>query len=280
MGLFSKRGPVVPVVRLSGAIGDFGRFSRGLSMAGVAGPLEKAFSIKKAPAVALAINSPGGSPVQSALIAERVRNLAKEKEKKVIGFIEDVGASGGYWLACAADEIYVDPSSIVGSIGVVSASFGFQEAIGKLGIERRLYTAGERKALLDPFQDQKPEDIAKLREVQQRIHEEFKIYVRERRGDRLKGADEEIFNGSFWTGREALELGLIDGVGHLRPILRERYGDKVRLRGVVPSRGLLRGRLRFEGQGEQGSVLPAPADLPAAALALAEERLIWQRFGL
>lgn len=274
---FSKRGPVVPVVRLSGAIGDFGRFSSGLSLAKVAGPLEKAFSFRKAPAVALAINSPGGSPVQSALIAQRIRNLAAEKDKKVLGFVEDVGGSGGYWLACAADEIFADSASIVGSIGVISAGFGFQQAIDKLGIERRLYTSGERKSLLDPFQDQKPEDVEKLRDVQGRIHEEFKVYVRERRAGKLKAEENDLFNGSFWTGREALDLGIIDGIGHMRPILRERYGEKVRLRPVVPPRGIFRGRMRFEGD---GFLNPPAGNWAGALLASVEERLLWQRFGL
>jgi len=267
----------VPVVRLAGAIGDFGRFSNGLSLARVAGSLEKAFSIRKAPAVALAINSPGGSPVQSALIAQRIRNLAVEKDKKVLGFVEDVGGSGGYWLACAADEIFADSASIVGSIGVISAGFGFKDAIEKLGVERRLYTSGERKSLLDPFQDQKPEDIEKLRDVQGRIHEEFKVYVRERRGSRLNAEESQIFNGSFWTGREALDLGIIDGIGHMRPILRQRFGDRVRLRPVAPPRGLFRGRLRFEGD---SFLSPPGGDWAGSLLATVEERLLWQRFGL
>ncbi|MEM1399998.1 MAG: S49 family peptidase [Pseudomonadota bacterium] len=268
----------MPVVRLSGAIGDFGRFSRGLSLSSIAGSLEKAFSLKKAPAVALSINSPGGSPVQSALIAQRIRNLAAEKDKKVLGFVEDVGGSGGYWLACAADEIFVDASSIVGSIGVIYSGFGFKEAIEKLGIERRLYTAGERKSLLDAFQDQKPEDVEKLRSVQGRIHEEFKAYVRERRDGRLKVDEADIFNGSFWTGREALELGIVDGIGHLRPVLKERFGENVRLRAVTPSRGLFRRSLRFEGR--DAGPFSFVQDMPAAALSAIEERLLWQRFGL
>ena len=274
---FKGRGPIIPVVRLSGAIGDFGRYSSGLSLGKVAGPLEKAFSMRKAPAVALAINSPGGSPVQSALIAQRIRNLAEEKGKKVLGFVEDVGGSGGYWLACAADEIYADSSSIVGSIGVISASFGFQEAIQKLGIERRLYTSGDRKSLLDPFQDQKPEDVEKLRDVQGRIHEEFKLYVRDRRSGRLKSPEDQLFNGSFWVGREALELGIIDGLGHMRPVLRQKFGEKVRLRLIAPPRGLFRSRLRFEGNGDLGMSL---GDWPSSLLAAVEERLLWQRFGL
>lgn len=271
MGLFGNKGPVVPVVRLAGAIGDFGRFSRNLSLASLAGSLEKAFSIKKAPAVALAINSPGGSPVQSALIAQRIRDLAQEKNKKVIGFVEDVGASGGYWLACAADEIFADSSSVVGSIGVISAGFGFQEAIGKLGIERRLYTSGENKSLLDPFGAEKPEEVAKLRDIQHRIHEEFKTLVRERRAGLLKGEEADLFSGAFWTGREAQELGLVDGIGHMRPVLRKRYGDKVRLRAIVPARGLLRNKLRLDDR---------TSDMPASLLSLVEERLFWQRYGL
>jgi len=282
--------PVVPVVRLYGAIGRGGPLRSGLSLAGLAPALARAFAAKRSPAVALAINSPGGSPVQSALIAARIRELADENDKRVIAFVEDVAASGGYWLAVAADEIYADAASIVGSIGVVSAGFGFHEAIGRVGVERRVHTAGERKAILDPFRPEREEDLALLREIQASIHERFKAHVRARRGDRLAGEEAELFSGAFWTGDRATELGLIDGLGHLRGVLRERFGERVRPRVVGGERRFLRRRL---GLTDLGLASPSPADLrgsdAAAALVEAaatgvlgalEERALWQRVGL
>lgn len=269
---FRNPAPVVPVIRLSGVIGQGGAFRPGLTLAGLAAPLEKAFSVKAAPAVAIVINSPGGSPVQSALIAGRIRELAQEKKKKVYAFVEDVAASGGYWLALAADEIYADASSIVGSIGVVSAGFGFQDLIARHGIERRVYTAGASKVRLDPFQSEKPEDVAKLKALQAEIHEAFKAEVRARRGARLHADGAAVFDGDFWTGRTALDLGLIDGLGHLRPVLRGIYGDKVRLRLVARERGgWLRRRFNLAGL-----VQAAMGD----ALGVLEERALWQRYGL
>ena len=274
---FGTPSVVVPVLRLAGVIGGSrGLTSSGLNLSTVAGLIDKAFAIKAAPAVALSINSPGGSPVQSALIAARIRELAAENEKPVLGFVEDVAASGGYWLACAADEIFADPSSIVGSIGVVSAGFGLHEAIGRIGVERRVHTAGDRKWILDPFAPEKTEDVAKLRAVQDEIHDSFKDYVRTRRGDRLASAGEtDLFNGEFWTGQMAETLGLIDGIGHLRPVLRARFGDKVRPRVIAPRPGLMR-RLRLAGMSPQAGA----ADLAEGLLTGVEERLYRQRYGL
>lgn len=266
-----SRPPTVAVVRLEGAIQSGGRWRSGVSLASMAGPLEKAFGDKRHSAVALAINSPGGSPVQSALIARRVRELSTEKGKPVYAFVEDVAASGGYWLACAADEIYADESSIVGSIGVIAAGFGLDSLIARIGVTRRIYTAGTRKSILDPFEPERPEDVAKLEALQHNIHKAFKDLVRERRGDRLKADDAALFDGEFWTGAEALDLGLIDGLGHMRTVLRRKYGDKVRLR-VVGARKSLSRRLGLRAGGA--------ASWPDDLLATVEERALWQRFGL
>src|SRR5262249_3637182 len=212
-----RRGPVVPVVRLSGVIAASGLLgNRGLSIESAAPLLRRAFDMRGAKAVALEINSPGGSPVQSALIGQRIRLLAEEKGLKVIAFVEDVAASGGYWLACAADEIIVDPHSIVGSIGVISAGFGFHDLIGRIGIERRLHTSGERKSMLDPFRPEKPEDVERLSSLQAEIHDGFKDWVRERRSGKLRADDATLFSGEFWDGRRGLELGLVDERGGLR----------------------------------------------------------------
>ncbi len=270
--------PVVGVIRLSGPIGLGSPLRRSLSLAELAGPIERAFKQPRLAAVALSINSPGGAAVQSALIAKRIRDLAEEKGVKVYAFCEDVAASGGYWLACAADEIYAHESSLVGSIGVIAATFGFQDAIAKLGVERRLYTAGDKKSLLDPFQAARDEDVERLKGLQGEIHESFKAYVRARRGERLTAAEAELFSGEIFTGRTAQEHGLIDGLGDLRGILRARYGARVQLRRVDGERGWLRRRLGFAGA-------PAladwrPQDLADGALAAAEERALWSRFGL
>src|SRR5215469_1856845 len=231
--------PVVPAVRLSGIIGFSTPLRPGLTLAGVARQLERAFTLRHGRAVALLINSPGGSPVQSHLIYLRIRALAEEHKKPVIAFAEDVAASGGYMVACAADEIICDPSSIVGSIGVVGGSFGFAKLIEKLGIERRLYTAGERKAMLDPFLPEKPDDVERLKTVQREIHEDFIALVKERRGPRLKGPENDLFSGEFWTGRKAVELGIADGIGDLRSTLRQRFGEDVVTPLIAPSRGWL-----------------------------------------
>ena len=271
---FSRR-PVVPVVRLSGVIASGGLLgSRGLNIESVAPLLKRAFETRHAQAVALSINSPGGSPVQSALIGQRIRLLAREKNLKVIAFVEDVAASGGYWLACAADEIVVDPSSIVGSIGVISAGFGFQDLLSRIGVERRVHTSGERKAMLDPFRPERPEDVERLLGLQAEIHDDFKAWVRERRAGRLKGEESKLFSGEFWTGRRGLELGLVDGLGELRATLQARYGQKVHLPIVVPRRRLL-ARLGL------GSSLGGNLErLGPETLAAIEERQHWQRFGL
>lgn len=266
-----RRGPVVPVVRLSGIIASGGLLgSRGLSIESVAPLLARAFSQRGATAVAIVINSPGGSPVQSALIAKRIRLLAAEKKLPVIAFVEDVAASGGYWLACAADEIIADGASIVGSIGVVSAGFGFQDLIAKLGIERRVHTSGENKSMLDPFRDEKPEDVERLKRLQAEIHDGFKAWVRERRGSKLNGGDSLLFTGEFWTGTRGLELGLVDSLGELRAVLQARYGAKVHLPVIAARRRLL---ARF-GLGSSIELIGA------STLAALEERAHWQRFGL
>src|SRR6185437_9223679 len=229
--------PAVPVVRLSGVIGFSTPLRPGLTLANIARPLERAFRMAQARAVALLINSPGGSPVQSHLIYRRIRQLAAENNRPVIAFAEDVAASGGYMIACAADEIICDPSSIVGSIGVVGGSFGFAKLMDKLGIERRLYTSGENKAMLDPFLPEKPEDVERLKAVQQEIHEGFIDLVKGSRGARLKGPEKTLFSGEYWTGNTAIELGLADGIGDLRTTLRERFGDDVITPFIAPARG-------------------------------------------
>ena len=270
-----RRGPTVPVVRLTGVIAAGGVLGqRGLSIEAAAPLLAKAFGTRGAKAVALSINSPGGSPVQSALIAQRVRLLAEEKKLPVIAFVEDVAASGGYWLACAADEIVANPASIVGSIGVVSSGFGFHELIARYGIERRVHTSGESKSMLDPFQPEKAEDVERLGRLQAEIHDGFKAWVRERRGARLKGDDATLFSGEFWTGTRGLELGLVDSVGELRAALQQRFGAKVRLPVIAPRR-------RFLARFGLGSQLGSGIDqIGAATLAAIEERAHWQRFGL
>src|SRR6202521_1729072 len=231
--------PVVPVVRLSGVIGLSTPLKPGLTLANVARPLERAFGMRKARAIALLINSPGGSPVQSHLIYRRIRQLAAEKNVRVIAFAEDVAASGGYMIACAADEIICDPSSIVGSIGVVGGSFGFAKLIDKLGIERRLYTSGEHKAMLDPFLPENPQDVDRLKAVQREIHEGFIELVKQSRGARLKGPEQSLFSGEYWTGTKAIAFGLADAIGDLRSTLRERFGADVSTPLMPASRGWL-----------------------------------------
>jgi len=268
--------PRVNIVRLSGVIGSAGGFRPGLTLETMAPLLARAFAPKGLAAVALLVNSPGGSPVQSSLIAGRIRQLSDEKKVPVIAFVEDVAASGGYWLACAADEIFADESSIVGSVGVISQSFGLHEAIGRLGIERRVYTAGTRKSVLDPFRPEEPEDVALVRAIQADIHDAFKRHVRTRRSDRLKGTDDDLFNGAFWTGRAGLDLGLIDGIGDVRSVLRGRFGEKVAVRVIAAERGwrLLRG-FPFGGRIETMA-----QDAVAGALAAVDERAVWSRYGL
>src|SRR5689334_14731381 len=226
--------PVVPVVRLTGVIGFSTPLRPGLTLASVAKPLERAFAWPRARAVALLINSPGGSAVQSHLVFQRIRQLSAEKERPVIAFVEDVAASGGYMIACAADEIFADPSSIVGSIGVIGATFGFTKLIEKIGIERRIYTSGVNKAMLDPFLPENPEHVARLRAIQQEIHGSFIKLVKSRRAAKLNGADDDLFTGEYWAAERGMDLGLVDRIGDMRSTLRERYGDKVETPLVAP----------------------------------------------
>ncbi|HEX9209713.1 MAG TPA: S49 family peptidase [Bradyrhizobium sp.] len=271
---------VVPVVRLSGVIGAVTPLRPGMSLAGVARVLERAFSVRNAKAVALVINSPGGSPVQSRQIYLRIKQLAAEKKLPVLVFVEDVAASGGYMIACAGDEIFCDPSSILGSIGVVGGSFGFQEAIKRLGIERRLYTAGAHKAMLDPFLPENPDDVAKLKALQREIHQIFIALVKESRGARLKGADDTLFTGEYWAGESSIALGLADGIGDLRSTLRARYGDKVLTPVIAQPSGLLSGLLGRKSPGAgQLSALESVAGLPDELISAVETRAIWAKFG-
>ena len=266
---FRKSQPLVHVVRLHGAIGVGSPLKPPLTAKDLDPLLERAFR-KGLAAVALQVNSPGGSPVQSALIYSRIRSLADEFKVPVFVFCEDVAASGGYWLACAGDEIYADESSVVGSIGVISAGFGFVEAISKLGIERRVHTSGENKSILDPFQPQKQEDVDRLLSLQADVHGAFKALVRARRGTKLRGQEAELFSGAFWAGRKALELGLIDGIGHMHDVLKKKFGDKLVLKNIPASQGWSLKRLGFG----------AFAEFPAASMDALESRALWARFGL
>jgi signal peptide peptidase SppA len=271
---------VVPVVRLSGVIGAVTPLRPGMSLTGVAKTLERAFATKNAKAVALMINSPGGSPVQSRQIYLRIRQLAAEKKLPVLVFVEDVAASGGYMIACAGDEIFCDPSSILGSIGVVGGAFGFQDLIKKIGVERRLYTAGEHKAMLDPFLPENPEDVARVKALQREIHAIFIALVKQSRGGRLKGADHLLFTGEYWAGETSVSLGLADAIGDLRSTLRARYGDKVLTPVIAPAMGMLSNLLgrRSAGAGTLTS-LDGIAGLPDELISALETRAIWAKFG-
>ena len=271
---------VVPVVRLSGVIGAVTPLRPGMTLAAIARTLERAFSMRNAKAVALVINSPGGSPVQSRQIYVRIRQLAAEKKLPVLVFVEDVAASGGYMLACAGDEIFCDPSSILGSIGVVGGSFGFQELIKKVGVERRLYTAGEHKAMLDPFLPENRDDVARLKTIQREIHTTFIALVKASRGSRLKGADEVLFTGEYWAGETSVSLGLADAIGDLRSTLRARYGDKVETPLIAPTRGLLSGLFGRRSAGADAlASLDGIAELPEGLISALETRAIWAKFG-
>jgi signal peptide peptidase SppA len=268
-----RRPPVVSVLRFEGVIMSRQRRG-GVSLASHAAAIERAFRASGLVAVAIVVNSPGGSPVQSALLFRRIRQLADEKGIPVIAFAEDVAASGGYWLALAGDEIFSEETSILGSIGVISAGFGFSQLIGRLGVDRRLHTAGERKSLLDPFLPEDPGDVERLTALQQDIHRAFKEHVRRRRAGKIAAADETLFSGDVLTGRMALDRGLIDGIGELRSVMRARYGDKVKLLPVTAGRRrwpLLR-RLPF--------VEREPSTLIAELADWVEARLLWARFGL
>ena len=269
--------PVVPVVRFSGVIGVVTPLRPGVLLSTVARTLERAFETPRARAVALVINSPGGSPAQSHLIYRRIRQLADEKHIPVLAFVEDVGASGGYMLACAADEIICDQYSIVGSIGVVGGTFGFTKLMDKLGIERRLYTAGDRKVMLDPFLPEKPDDVKRIKSIQKDIHEHFIALVKTRRGGKLNGSDKALFSGEFWTADKAIELGLADRMGDLRSFLRERFGEKVYTPLISAERSLLGRRLSGVNFADAIARYPGFADDLISAL---EVRAMWGRYGL
>ncbi|WP_291850383.1 S49 family peptidase [Bradyrhizobium sp.] len=277
---FRRGAAVVPVVRLSGVIGAVTPLRPGLTLAGIARTLERAFATRHARAVALVINSPGGSPVQSRQIYLRIRQLAAEKKLPVLVFVEDVAASGGYMLACAGDEIFCDPSSILGSIGVVGGSFGFQELIRKIGVERRLYTAGEHKAMLDPFLPENPDDVARVKALQREIHAIFIALVRQSRGARLKGADGVLFTGEYWAGETSVSLGLADGIGDLRSTLRQRFGEEVRTPVIAPASGMLAGLLGRKSPGAGSlAALDGIAGWPDELISALETRAIWAKFG-
>jgi len=274
---FKNPPPRVSVVRLTGVIGSHTPLRKGLSLSDLAGVLKEAFEADNLKAVALAVNSPGGSPVQSSLIARRIRALAEEKDVPVFAFAEDVAASGGYWLLTAGDEIYADESSIIGSIGVVSAGFGFPAVLDRLGVERRVYASGRNKAALDPFQREKPDEVQYLRGIQGEIHEAFRQQVCTRRGEKLKASEEELFDGRFWTGTKAVELGLVDGIGDLRSVLRKRFGEKVKLDLVSDSGPWWR---RWMGLTQMRRSTLETAGWAAALVDAVEERALWSRFGL
>jgi signal peptide peptidase SppA len=281
MRLFN-RGPVVPVLRFSGAIGMVTPLRPGLSLTSAAGAIERAFSLSKLPSVAVIVNSPGGSPVQSHLIFARIRQLAEEKGKRVYVFCEDVAASGGYFLALAGDEIYADPSSIIGSIGVISASFGLDKFIARFDIERRVHTAGEDKSALDPFQPEKPEAVERLKDLQREVHKVFIGIVKARRAGKLRGADGELFTGAYWSAAKAVELGLIDGIADVRSRMQALHGPKVRLRVVPLTSGGLLSRLRrlpglVQRDNDGFALYPSLADDVISAV---EARALWSRFGL
>jgi len=265
-----KKKTVVPHVRLTGVIGSAGRFRQGMDLAGQKNILKKAFSLKKISHVAISINSPGGSPVQSHLIYSYIRELADKKKVKVLIFTEDVAASGGYLISCAGDEIYANSSSIVGSIGVISTSFGFKDLIQKIGVERRVYTAGKNKSTLDPFVEEKEEDVKKLKSIQLELHDDFIKVVETSRGSKLKDPEKNnIFTGEFWTGKTALKLGLIDGIGNAEQVLKEKFGDKVVIKKFEKQKGFIEKKL--------SSSIQDPVDSLANIL---EEKSMWQKFGL
>lgn len=270
--------PIVPVVRLAGVIGISTPFKPGLTLASVARVLERAFSMRNIKGVALTINSPGGAAVQSHLIYQRIRALADEKKVPVTAFVEDVAASGGYMIACAADEIVCDESSIIGSIGVIGGTFGFNKLIDKIGIERRIYTSGERKAMLDPFLPEKPEDVERLKVIQREIHESFIALVKARRNGKLDGPETALFSGEYWTGQRARELGLVDAIGDLRGVLRERYGDNLRTP-LIAERGLFGRRLPGVNRGGPELMWDGPS-LAEDVVATLEARALWARYGL
>ena len=265
---FFKKKKIISHIRLSGVIGNVGKFRQGIEYSGQEETIKKAFSVKKALAVAITINSPGGSPVQSHLIYKFIREQAKKNKKKVIVFAEDVAASGGYLIACSGDEIYANSSSIIGSIGVISESFGFKNLIEKIGVQRRVYTAGKNKSTLDPFLDEKEEDIERLKNIQLELHQDFIDVVEESRGSKLnKTSGIELFSGEFWTGKKAKDLGLIDGLGNADQILRKKFGEEIEIKKFGKTKGWLAKRLS------------SSEDYADKLISILEERSIWQRYG-
>ena len=265
---FFKKKKIIPHIKLSGVIGNVGKFKQGIDFSGQEDIITKAFSLKKAPCVAITINSPGGSPVQSHLIYSLIRQQAKKNKKKVIVFAEDVAASGGYLIACAGDEIYANSSSIIGSIGVIYSSFGFTELIKKIGVERRVHTAGKNKSTLDPFLDEKKEDIERLKNIQLDLHKDFIEVVEKSRSSKLKKSEVELFSGEFWSGRKAKDLGLIDDIGNANQILREKFGEDVVIKKFEKSKSWLSKKLSSSND-----------QLDQFANTL-EEKSVWQKYGL
>ena len=265
---FFKKKKIISHIKLTGIIGNVGKFRQGIEYSGQENIIKKAFSVKKAQAVAVTINSPGGSPVQSHLIYKFIREQAKKHKKKVIVFTEDVAASGGYLIACSGDEIYANSSSIIGSIGVIYSSFGFKDLIQKIGVQRRVYTAGKNKSTLDPFLEEKDEDIKRLKNIQLELHQDFIDVVEESRGAKLnKESGIELFSGEFWSGKKAVELGLIDGIGNAEQILREKFGEKVQIKKFEKTKGWL------------AKKLSTSEDHADKLISILEERSIWQRYG-
>jgi len=263
---FFKKKKIIAHIKLNGVIGNAGKFKQGIDFSGQEEIIEKAFSLKKAKAVAITINSPGGSPVQSHLIYKFIRSQAKKNKKKVIVFAEDVAASGGYLIACAGDEIYANSSSIIGSIGVIYSSFGFTELIKKIGVERRVHTAGKNKSTLDPFLDEKNEDIERLKNIQLDLHKDFIKVVEDSRGDKLNKSEIELFSGEFWSGRKAKDLGLIDGIGNASEVLKEKFGEDVVVKKFEKSKSWFAKKFSSNNQMDQ-------------FINIVEERSIWQRYG-
>lgn len=276
-----KSGPVVPVLRFTGPIGMATPLRQGLSLAACSDAIHRAFKLSKLPSVAVIVNSPGGSPVQSSLIYKRLRQMAEEHEKKIYVFCEDVAASGGYYIAAAGDEIYADACSIVGSIGVISGGFGFVDAIDKLGVERRIYTSGMNKSQLDPFRPENSADVERLKAILEDIHDTFIGVVKESRAGRITGPDSEVFSGRVWAGPRALEHGLLDGISDVRTKMRELHGDKVKLRVVPMARGGLLGLLRRPyAEAPAAALSSLPAGLGDDLLSALEARALWARYGL
>ena len=273
---FLKKKKIIPVVHMSGIIGNIGGLREGITLTSIEDLLEKAFKIKKPAAVAIIINSPGGSPVQSSLIYKRIKKLSKKNKTKVIFFVEDVAASGGYYIACAGDEIYVDENSIVGSIGVIYASFGFDKLIKKYGIERRIFTTGKYKSILDSFQKQKLSDVKKLKSIQTEIFKNFKDIVLKSRIKKINKQNKNIFSGSFWTGKEAIKLGLVDGIGDLKTIMEKKFGEKLRYIPIKPKKSFLKGILSKSFYSRD---LVDTKKIINDMMTYMESRNIWGRYG-